>query len=258
MKLENKVSIVTGASQGIGKATALMFADEGADVVIVDMLEAGREVCDQIQSKGRKTAFFKVDVSNSAQVKEMVKWTLDEFGHIDVLANIAGIVKNAPIEDYSEEDFDTTIAVNLKGTFLCCQEVGKVMIKQGGGTIVNTASIAGHTPQIGLGAYSPSKAGVMLLTKVMAVEWAKYQIRVNAVSPGPITTPLTEKIYNTPEKKAQRAKAVPMDRFADPNEVARVFTFFASDDSSYITAQSLLVDGGSFDAIFHLIKQISD
>lgn len=257
MRLKDKVAVVTGANQGIGKATALMFAEEGADVLVADMMDTVKDVCDQIKAMGRESAFVKLDVSKSSQVNEMVKTALDTFGRIDVLANIAGIVRGAPIEEVTEEDFDKTIAVNLKGTFLCSQAVGKVMIKQGGGTIVNTASIAGHTPQIGLGAYSSSKAGVILLTKIMAVEWAKYNIRVNAVSPGPITTPLTEKIYHTPELKAQRAKAVPMDRFADPEEVAKAFTFFASDDSSYVTAQSLLVDGGSFDGIFYLTKQVA-
>lgn len=253
MKLEEKVSIVTGGGQGIGRAVSLKLAEEGSDVLVSDVVkETAKQVAGEVQGKGRKADWCEVDVSNGNQVKEMVEMAMDTFGRIDVLVNVAGIVNRSPIEETTEEDWERVMAVNLKGTFLCSRDAGKVMIKQGGGSIVNFASVAGHTPQIYLGAYSSSKAGVILLTKMMAIEWAKHKVRVNAVSPGPITTPMTQAIYHTPELKARRARAVPMNRFGEPEEVANTVAFLASDDSSYITGQSLPVDGGFLDGTFYL------
>jgi NAD(P)-dependent dehydrogenase (short-subunit alcohol dehydrogenase family) len=188
MRLENKVAIVTGGAQGIGKAVCLAFAREGADVVVADIVPRETdEVSEQIGALGRKSLYFELDVSNGKQVKEMVDATMQTFGKINVLANVAGIIQKSAIEDLSEEGWDRVIGVNLKGTFLCSQAVGREMIKKDGGCIINMASIAGHTSQVNAGAYSPSKAAIISLTKLMAVEWAKYNIRVNAVSPGPVT-----------------------------------------------------------------------
>ena len=259
MDLLGKASIVTGGGQGIGKAVCLAFARAGADILVADIaLKAANEVCEEIREMGRNCVSFELDVSNAKQVREMVKTAIDKFGKIDVLANIAGIGKKSPIEDVSEEDWDRVIAVNLKGTFLTAQAVGREMIKRGGGTIVNIASVSAHTPQVYLGAYSPSKAGVLLLTKLMAVEWAKYNIRVNALSPGPIRTPLTDAIYNTDELRKGRAKAVPMNRFGLPEEVAKTVLFLASDDSAYITGHSVVIDGGSLNGMFYLTGLLSD
>jgi len=258
MKLDKKVSIVTGGGRGIGRAVCLALAGEGSDVIITDIAsQTAREVSEEIQSMGRRGLPFEMDVSKSDQVKKMVGAALSSFGRIDILVNVAGIFLRSPIEDVSEQDWDKVVAVNLKGTFLCSQAVGKEMIKQGGGSIVNFASVAAHTPQINLGAYSPSKAGVLLLTKIMAVEWAKYKIRVNALSPGPISTPMTDSIYNTERLKKGRAKAVPMDRFGTPEEVAKAVLFLASDDASYITGHALSIDGGALDSMFYLTGLLS-
>ncbi len=258
MKLEKKISIVTGGGRGIGRAICLALAREGSDVLVTDVdSQAAQEVSKEIESLGRRASSFGMDVSKSDRVKEMVSSALRSFGRIDILVNVAGIFRRSPIEDVSEEDWDRVIAVNLKGTFLCSQAVGKEMIKQQSGSIVNFASGAAHTPQINLGAYSSSKAGVLLLTKMMAVEWAKHNVRVNALSPGPISTPMTDSIYNTKKLKEGRARAVPMNRFGTPEEVAKTVVFLASDDASYITGHALVIDGGALDSMYYLTGLLS-
>lgn len=226
--------------------------------MVTDIISpAAREVSEQVQAMGRRSLPLEMDVSNGSHVRGMVKAALSTFGRIDILINVAGIFIKSPIEDVSERDWDRVIAINLKGTFLCSQAVGREMIKQGSGSIVNFASIAAHTPQIFSGAYSPSKAGVVLLTKIMAVEWAKYNIRVNAVSPGPITTPMTDSIYNTEKLKKGRARAIPLNRFGAPEEVAQAVVFLASDEASYITGHALAIDGGSLNSMFYLMGLLS-
>lgn len=258
MRLKNKVSIVTGGGQGIGKAVCLALAKEGSDVLIADIVrQEAKQVSKEIQAMGRKSLFFEMDVSKKGQVEEMVKSAIGFFGRIDILVNVKGITKKADIQDLSEQDWDEVIAVNLKGTFLCSQAVGREMIKRGGGSIVNFASIAGHIPELKVGAYSPSKAGIISLTRVMAVEWAKYQIRVNAISSGPIRTPMTEYVYNTAASRKKRTRAVPMNRFGEPEEVANCVVFLASDESSFVTGHSLIVDGGSLNSMFHLVGLLS-
>ena len=258
MKLKDKVSIVTGGGSGIGRATCLAFAKEGSNVLVADIvLKKAEEVARDIRAMGLKSISFGLDVANGKQVKEMVNVALHEFGRIDILANIAGIIVTSAIEDVSEEDWDRVMAVNLKGTFLCCQAVGREMIKKRGGSIINIASIAGHTPQLHAGAYSSSKAGVILLTQLMAVEWAKYNIRVNAISPGVTRTPITDDLYNTEALRNARAKMVPMNRFGSPEEIAAGFVFLASDESSFVTGHPLIIDGGSISSVFHAIGLLS-
>lgn len=258
MRLTGKVAVVTGGAQGIGEAIGLTFAQEGADVVIADILDSkARDVAEKILSTGRKSLSFGLDVSKADQVRTMVDGTLDAFGRIDILANAAGIFIKSPIEQVSEEDWDRVINVNLKGTFLCCQAVGKAMLRQGGGSIVNIASIAGHTPQIHLGAYSPSKAGVILLTKIMAVEWAGRHVRVNAISPGPTATPMFNAIYESETQLNRRKRAIPMNRFASPEEMARAALFLASDEAAFMTGDTLVIDGGSLDSMYYLMGLLS-
>jgi len=253
MKLKGKVAVVTGGGQGIGEAICLGFSHEGADVLVADInVETAEKVTKEIQTLGRKSLSFKLDVSDRKQVNEMIAAALDYFGKIDILVNVAGIAKKCPFEEVSEEDWDRVMAVNLKGTFLCSQAAGKEMIKQGGGCIINTASVAGHTPEVYMGAYSPSKAGVILLTQAVAVEWAKYNIRVNAISPGPITTPLTDYVYHNEDLKRTRAKGVPMNRFGNPDEIAGTAVFLASEEAGYITGQAIVVDGGALNAMYYL------
>lgn len=258
MKLKNRVSIVTGGAQGIGKAVCIALAREGSDVLVADIVaRTASEVSKEVRAMGRKSISFELDVADGKQVKEMVNTALDEFGRIDILANVAGIFVSSAIEDVSEEDWDRVMAVNLKGTFLSCQAVGREMIKKGGGSIINIASISGHTPQLYGGVYSPSKAGVDMLTKLLAVEWAKYNIRVNAISPGAIKTPMTDSAYNTEALSGGRARAVPMNRWGKPEEVADGVVFLASDESSFITGHDLIIDGGSINGVFYSIGLLS-
>ena len=253
MKLANKVSIVTGGGGGIGRAVCLALAQGGADVVVGDIVsQAAKKVSEEIQATGRKSVPFEIDVSKGDQVNEMVKTGLNSFGKIDILVNVAGTHLKSSIEDLSEQDWDRIMAVNLKGTFLCSQAVGREMIKQGGGSIVNFASIAGYTPEINSGAYSPSKAAVVSLTKLMAVEWAKYNVRVNAVGPGPIRTAMLETAFPSEAQRKQRMKSIPMNRLGNPEEVANAVVFLASDECPYITGQVLVIDGGALNSMYYL------
>lgn len=258
MKLKGKTAIVTGGAQGIGKAIALAFAREGANLVLVDINEKGLDGTHrEAEALGIQAHSIVTDVTESDAVRGMVEKVLKSFDRIDLLANVAGIQIRSPIEDLSEENWEKVMQVNVKGTFLCCQAVGRVMIQQNQGNIINMASVAGHVPQIYLGAYSPSKAAVLSLTQLMAMEWARYNIRVNSVSPGPIVTSMTADIYSTPESYQGRSQSIPMGRFGRPEEVARAFVFLASDDSSYMTGQTLNVDGGSLRSIFFLVDLLT-
>ena len=261
LKLKNRVAIVTGASQGIGRGIALGLAEAGADIVVncdrsVDKAEA---VAMEIRARGRRALEVKADVSNSTDVKRMVQDTLKAFGRIDVLINNAGLFINSPMEDVKEEDWDRVMAVNLKGVFLCCQAVGRHMIeRQAGGSIINIASISGVMPEINGGAYTPSKAAVLALTRQLGVEWAKYGIRVNALSPGPVLTPLQRAAYPSEELLAARNSAIPMNRHGTPEEMANVAVFLASDDSSYMTGENITADGGSLSSMFYLVHKLAE
>jgi NAD(P)-dependent dehydrogenase (short-subunit alcohol dehydrogenase family) len=260
MKLEGKVAIVTGSSQGIGRGIALKLAEEGADVGVnyqksTNLAEA---VADKIRSSGGRALTIQADVSQKKDVDRMVQTVLDAFGKIDVLVNNAGIFIGGGIADLKEEVWDRVMAVNLKSVFLCCQAVGSYMIaNKVRGSIVNIGSISGRLPELNGNAYSPSKAGVISLSALLAVEWAKYGIRVNALSPGPVMTPLQQKIYSTPELLAARNRGIPMHRHGEPEEIGKAAVFLASDDSSYVTGENLSVDGGSLVSMFHLIHQLS-
>jgi NAD(P)-dependent dehydrogenase (short-subunit alcohol dehydrogenase family) len=261
LKLTGKTAIVTGASQGIGRGIALGLAEAGADIVVncdrnVDKAEA---VAKEIHALGRRALVFKADVCKSADVQRMVQEALRVFGHIDVLVNNAGLFINSRIEDVKEEDWDRVVAVNLKGVFLCCQAVGKHMIeKQTGGSIINIASISGFMPEINGGAYTPSKAAVLALTRQLGVEWARYGIRVNALSPGPVLTPLQRAAYPSEKLLAARNGAIPMNRHGTPEEMARVAVFLASEDSSFMTAENVTVDGGSLSSMYLLVHKLAE
>jgi NAD(P)-dependent dehydrogenase (short-subunit alcohol dehydrogenase family) len=262
MKLENRIAIVTGASQGIGSGIALGLAEAGADVVVnCDRNIDGAEVvANEIRSLGRRSMVARADVSKSGDVNRMVQDTLRAFDKVDILVNNAGILVGAgPIESLLEPDWDRVMAVNLKGVFLCCQAVGKHMIeRKTGGSIVNVASISGSVPEIYGGAYTPSKAGVIGLTRLLAVEWAKYGIRVNALSPGPIMTPLQREAYPSETLLAARNRGVPMNRHGTPEEMAKVAVFLAGEDSSYITGAEITADGGSMAGLFYLVRQLAE
>jgi len=244
-KLEGKVSIITGAARGIGRATALLFAKEGSNVVIADILEeAGKELEDKInrEYEGVKALFIKTDVSNENDVKNMVERTVQEFGGIDILVNNAGILPLGTIEETSVETWDRTMNVNLKSMFLCCKYVVPHMIKRGKGAIVNVSSINGLMGGRRMVAYATAKAGVIGLTKSLALDLAPYNIRVNAVAPRTIDTPMY-RAYRKPEEIKERIKTIPLGRLGKPEEVASAILFLASDDASYIIGDVLVIGG---------------
>jgi len=250
MRLKGRVAIVTGAGKGIGRAIAVRFADEGA-LVVVNGRNVGNitMVVNEIMERGGQGVALSGDVSNLSEVKRIIKKTIEKFGRINILVNNAAIMASGPIEKIKEEDWDKVINTNLKGVFLFSQTVGREMIKARKGNIINIASIAGHQPYPLGGAYAASKSGVIIFTKQLAIEWAKYNIRANAISPGLIRTPLTESQYAHAETYEKRKTLIPLRRIGTPEDIAKVAVFLASDESSYITGQVLLVDGGLMETI---------
>jgi NAD(P)-dependent dehydrogenase (short-subunit alcohol dehydrogenase family) len=261
LKLKDKIAVVTGSSQGIGSGIAIGLAEAGADVVVnYNRNSDGAEsVADSVRKLNRRALVLQGDVSIRNAVKNIVQKTLDAFGKIDILVNNAGIFIAAPIEGVTEEDWDRVMAVNLKGVFLCCQTVGNHMIaRQSGGSIINVASISGHIPEIHGGAYTPSKAAVIGLTRLLAVEWAAHNIRVNAVSPGPVMTPLQRQAYPTEALLAARNRAIPLNRHGTPADIAAVVVFLASDAAAYITGEEITADGGSRVSMFQLVHKLAE
>jgi len=248
MKNIEKVALVTGASFGIGKATATAFARDGAKVVLADVsAEAGQRAADEIgKTFDVPTLFVKCDVSKSADVERLMKNALDRFGRIDFAFNNAGIEGiPAPTDECTEENWQRTIDINLKGVWLCMKYEIPIMLKQGEGAIVNCASIAGLIGFPSIPAYTASKHGVIGLTKTAALEYAKKKIRVNAVCPGVIDTPMVERFTGqNAEKSAALASGEPIGRMGQPAEIAEAVTWLCSDRSSFVTGHALVVDGG--------------
>ena len=243
MKLKNEVTIVTGAGSGIGKETALLFAKEGAKVVVADINEkSGNETVEEIKKAGGEGVFVKLDACNRELAKQMVKETLEKYGKIDVLIANAGIVQDALLTKMTEEQWDKVINVNLKGTFNCIQAVVDVMIQQGKGVIINTSSVVGLYGNVGQVNYSAAKAGLIGMTKTLAKELGKKGIRVNVVAPGFIMTPMTAGV---PEKVLELMKEkTPLRKLGEPRDVANAYLFLASDDAKYVNGAVLSVDGG--------------
>ena len=253
MRLKDKVALITGAASGIGRATAALFGQEGAKVMCADMDGEGAErVAHQIADSG-EAASLQADVRQGSDVERMVRGTVERYGRLDVLVNSAGILFSLPVTQVPEEEWDRLIDTNLKGVFLGCKYAIPEMVKRGGGSIVNTASIAGLRGSAWMSTYSTSKGGVVMMTKSLAVEWAAQNVRVNAVCPGVIRTPMTDKAIeqggalfgNTPEETWERlAQAHPLGRVGEAEEVARAVLFLASDEAWFITGVALSVDGG--------------
>lgn len=247
MKLENKVALITGGGSGIGRATALLFGKEGAKVVVADYKEdAGKETIELIRKNGGEATFVLADVSKSENVQDMIRHTVEKYGKLDIVFNNAGIEGQlAPTADCSEENFDRVIAVNLRGVFLGMKHAIQQMLKQGSGVIVNTASAAGIVGWETLPAYSASKGGVIQLTRTAALEYATRNIRINAICPGVIRTPMVERVTGGKEELTKQFTEIePVKRMGRPEEVAALALFLASDDSSFITGAAIPVDGG--------------
>jgi 3-oxoacyl-[acyl-carrier protein] reductase len=244
MMFNNKTALVTGASRGIGKAIALELAKNGAKVVVNYAGSEARanEVVDEIKSIGGEAIAIQADVSNSADVVSMVKETISTYGSVDVLVNNAGITRDNLLMRMKEEEWDAVINTNLKGVFNTTKAVTRQMMKQRSGKIINIASIVGVSGNPGQANYVAAKAGVIGLTKTTAKELSSRNITVNAVAPGFISTDMTDEL--TEEVKAEMLKMIPLARFGTPEDISKIVRFLASDDSSYMTGQTLHVDGG--------------
>jgi NAD(P)-dependent dehydrogenase (short-subunit alcohol dehydrogenase family) len=260
MILKDKIAIITGASSGIGQASAFKFADEGATVVVADIKdEGGQDTVQKILDRGGKAIYQHCDVSVASQVKDLITTTAEAYGRIDILFNNAGMEFYTTIAETTEEQWDKTIDIDLKGTFLGMKFVLPFMKKQGYGTIVNMASVAGLAAWPGLGVYSAAKGGVVLLTKATAAEYGKFNIRVNCLCPGSIRTPLLDEQFfgameDPAEGERQLLRHYPLNRLGSVEEVANAALFLASDSSSFITGQALAVDGGISSFVGDLVE----
>ncbi len=252
--LKDKIAIITGGARGIGQAVAYNMASHGAKVAIFDLNEEGlKETVDNIQKKGGSAVYCVMDVSKKVECEASVEMVVKKYGTVDILANCAGIIRASKLIDLSEKDWNTVIDVNLKGSFFLSQIAGRIMIEQKSGKIVNIASQAAKIGEAGNGVYCVSKAGIMMLTQVLALELAEYNINVNAVCPGYTDTIIMQKVFDergplmgmAPEEYEKNLlKEVPLGRMAKPDEIGELMSFLASDRASYITGVSVTIAGG--------------
>jgi 3-oxoacyl-(acyl-carrier-protein) reductase len=244
LELKNKVVLVTGAARGIGRTIALEFAKEGANVVVNDIMD-GTPVAEEIKQMGREVIFLKANIADMREAEQLADKAVEKFGRIDVWINNAGITRDALIHKMTEENWNDVINVNLKGTFNCCKAAAKYMMEQKYGRIISVSSVVGQRGNIGQANYSASKAGIIGLTKTLALEFARYgDITVNAVAPGFVNT---EMMRTIPEKIMQRiVESIPFHRLAEPDEVAHLIVYLASDKAKYITGQIVGINGGYY------------
>tara|TARA_B100000035_G_scaffold254387_1_gene223917 strand:+ start:3542 stop:4384 length:843 start_codon:yes stop_codon:yes gene_type:complete len=241
--LKDKVAIITGSGQGIGKATALLFAKEGATVIVAEYnKDTGEAVATEINEAGGEGRFVQVDIADRESVQALISDVVETNGSIDILVNNAGVIKDNTLEKMTDEEFDRVISVNLRGTYICTKEAADIMCNQSSGVILNAASVVALYGNFGQTNYVASKAGVIGMTKVWARELGKYGIRVNAVAPGFISTDM---IKDIPENVIEMMlKKIPLRRMGQIEEVASVYAWLASDDASYVTGTVINVDGG--------------
>ena len=246
MKLQDKVSIITGATKGIGLACAHEFAKEGAKVVLTGRTESlGEEAAEEIRADGGNAIFIQCDVSQNDQVQNLIEETVAHFGHIDVVVNNAGVNHSAKFFDITEDEWDWVMGVDLKGTFLVTQAAARVMVAQGiPGVIVNVSSVMAVLALADQVPYCAAKGGVNQFTKATALALSDFGIRVNAIGPGPVLTELMQRVVHNKEKEAELLARLPLGRIAECREIATVAVFLACDDSSFFTGQTIYPDGG--------------
>lgn len=243
--LSQNLAVVTGGARGIGRDVALGLARAGADIVIADILkEEAKSTREKVEEVGRECDFFKVDISENVDIKNFADDLRKKYESVDILVNAAGVIFREKAEEVTEENWDKTLKVNLKGLFFCCQEIGKIMIEQGGGKIINISSIQGEEVLPTRAPYAASKGGVKQVTKSLAVEWAQHNINVNAIAPAFIRTPMVEKVLEEEPWGSTIIKNTPMRRVGETEEVADAVHFLATEASSFITGHVMLVDGG--------------
>jgi NAD(P)-dependent dehydrogenase (short-subunit alcohol dehydrogenase family) len=246
--LKGKSAIITGGRRGIGKAIALAFARAGADIAVCDnVLDDGLLVKtkEEAESLGSNARALQIDVSQKAAVERMTQLAADAFGKIDILVNCAGIwIPGQTLIECTDTDWEQVIDINLKGTFLCCRAIGKLMMQQRNGCIINLSSQVGLTPGAGAGAYPISKAGIIMLTRQLALELAGYNVRVNALAPGIIKTDFNAAFWKDPQIEKQTSGMVPLKRLGESEDIAQTALFLASDVASYITGEVICINGG--------------
>ena len=245
MRLKDKVAIITGAASGIGKATAKLFAEHGAKVVVADIdKDGGSQIVTQIQNGGNEAIFVETDVTLKVDTEKMVAQTVETYGKLDILFNNAGIAMRLPVAELPEEDWHRCLDVNLTGVFLCAKAAIPAMLKNGCGSIINMSSIYGVVGADVRAAYVASKGGVTNLTRGMALDYAENNIRVNCICPGFVETPLVAGVIKTPEEYQTLADKHPMRRLGQPEEIAYGALYLASDESAFVTGIALPIDGG--------------
>jgi 3-oxoacyl-[acyl-carrier protein] reductase len=246
MRLRDKIALVTGSSRGVGRAVALAYAKEGADLVINynSNEKAANEVVGAIQSLGRRAVAVRADVSQKPEAEHLVLTAIETFGSLDILVNNAGFTRPAMMLKMEEEQWDQVVDIHLKGTFLCSQAAGRQMKEQDGGKIINVTSVAGLAGTVGQINYSAAKGGIISMTKSMARELARYHVCANVISLGIVATDMTERIRSDEKMREIYMNRILLKRFAEPEDISPAFVFLASEESNYITGQLLAVDGG--------------